>query len=307
MEQITTTHEQENVQAPRKDVYQQITDTIIQQLEAGTVPWQKSWKETHTGFSMPKNFVTGNSYHGINILLLWCAAKEKQYTSNEWASFKQWSSKKEAIRKGEKGNMIVYADTFEKEIDGELQKIPFLKQTVVFNRCQLASYTQPLVSEIENKKSLVDKIDSAEDFIANTFAEIEHRDGAAFYSPKEDKIYMPLVNTFFDTENCTASEGYYSTKFHELTHWTGNSKRLDRKIKNKFGTHAYAEEELVAELGAAFLCSEFEMSNAGKENHAAYIANWLTVLNDNKHFIVSAASEASKAVEYMKDMQPLKL
>lgn len=119
------------------DIHQQVTDTIIRQLEAGTIPWQQPWKgDNNRMLNLPKNLVSGKHYRGINIVLLWSAAIEKEYTSSEWASFKQWNAKSETIRKGEKGSLIVYYDTFEKEVDGELKKIPFLKSSVVFNRCQ---------------------------------------------------------------------------------------------------------------------------------------------------------------------------
>jgi len=291
----------------RIDIHQHVTDTIIKQLEEGTVPWQKSWIDNTTALRLPKNGVTGNKYRGINILLLWSAAIDKEYTSHEWASFKQWHNKKESIRKGEKGKFIVYTDTFEKEIDGELQKIPFLKYSTVFNRCQLASYAPPPPTLFENPQTLVEKIEIVEDFIGNTFVEIEHREGSACYSPAIDKIYMPLASSFIDTDKSSATENYYTTLFHEMTHWTGHSKRIDRKLKNKFGDHAYAEEELIAELGAAFLSAEFEITTPEKADHADYIANWLTVLKSNKQFIISAASEASKAVNYMQELQPLKL
>lgn len=291
----------------RKDVYQQVTDTIIAQLEAGTIPWQKSWTGNSFGdFSLPKNAVTGNHYRGINIVLLWGASLDKQFASNEWASFKQWQTKKEAIRKGEKGSMIVYTDTFEKEVDGELKKIPFLKYSVVFNRAQLTSFTPEAVESVEPPKSLVERIAAVDDFVGNTLAVIEDCKGTPAYSPLHDKIFMPPASDFIDTKQCSATENYYSTLLHELTHWTGHPKRLERKMKSKFGDHAYAEEELIAELGAAFLSAEFGVTQAEKADHASYIANWLKVLKDNKQFVISAASEASKAVEYMKELQPLK-
>ncbi|MBS1509385.1 MAG: DUF1738 domain-containing protein [Bacteroidetes bacterium] len=291
----------------RTDVHQQVTDTIIKQLEAGTIPWQQSWNSSQASLKLPKNGVTQNRYRGVNILLLWGAASEKKFTSQEWASFKQWNSKNETVKKGEKGNLIIYTDTFEKEVDGEIKKIPFLKHSIVFNRCQLASYVPTETQPEENPQTLVEKIDSVENFVANTFADIDHHDGDAYYSPLQDKVYMPLASSFIDTKTCSATENYYSVLLHELTHWTGNSKRLNRQIRNKFGDHAYAEEELVAELGAAFLNAEFEITSPEKPNHASYIANWLKVLKDNKDFIISAASEASKAVDYMRHLQPLKL
>lgn len=289
----------------RKDIHQQVTDTIIRQLEAGTIPWQQSWIDNSSNFlQLPKNAVTGKHYRGVNILLLWGTAIDKQFPSNEWASFKQWQQKKEPVRKGEKGAFIVYTDSFEKEVDGETKKIPFLKYSVVFNRCQLANYSAPPELEIQNNP--VEKVEAVEDFIANTFAEIQYREGGACYSSELDKIYMPPATSFIDTSNCTATENYYSTLFHEMTHWTGHPKRMNRQLKNKFGNHAYAEEELIAELGSAFLAAEFNITTPEKSDHSGYIANWLKVLKDNKHFIISAASEASKAVEFMRAMQPLK-
>src|SRR5690606_37624584 len=118
----------------------------------------------------------------------------------------------------------------------------------------------------------------------------------------EDKIYMPTLEGFHDTPSCTATEGYYSTLLHELVHWSGASTRLDRTKGKRFGDHQYAVEELIAELGSAFLCAEYQIATAEKGDHAAYIAHWLKVLKDNKHCLISAASEASKAVTFMKNI-----
>lgn len=294
-----------NPYVTRKDLHQHVTDTIIGQLEKGTIPWQQTWINKNPVFAMPKNAVTGNRYRGINIVLLWSAAQDKSYATQEWASFKQWQTKNESVRKGEKGNLIVYADSFEKEVEGEIKKIPFLKSSVVFNRSQLASYnSEQAVIEFEMKD--IQRQKNAEDFIENTFAQIEHRDGQACYIPSQDKIYMPLSSSFVDTAKCTSTENYYSTLLHELTHWTGHKSRLDRLTRANFGSDKYAQEELVAELGAAFLTTEFNITTPEKENHAGYIASWLKVLKDDKYFIISAASEASKAVEFLNQLQPLK-
>lgn len=287
-----------------KDIHQEVTNSIIQQLEAGTIPWQKPFIGTDQAIlGLPFNYTTGNKYKGINILLLWCSAMAKNYQCNEWASFKQWSEKKEAIRKGEKGNLIVYYDTFEKEIDGETQKIPFIKTSYVFNRCQLEGYEpEPIV--IPDTNSVVEKIDAIEVFVKNTKAIIEHKGEGAYYSRSEDKIVMPYPEHFLDTEACRATEGYYSTLFHELTHWTGSKDRLERVKGKRFGDNAYAAEELVAELGAAFLCSGFGIASSDHRNNAAYIDHWLKVLREDKKIIFSAASEASKAVTFLEELQP---
>lgn len=290
----------------RRDLHQHVTDTIIQQLEAGVVPWQQSWKGSNKSlFDIPANYTTGKKYRGINIVLLWCSAIEKQYTSHEWGSFKQWQAKNEMIRKGEKGSLIVYYDTLEREVDGEIKKIPFLKSSVVFNRCQLVNYKpEEQIPEDINQVSLVKRLDRVEDFITNTKAVIEHKGDSPFYRPSEDKIYMPHGSNFTDTETATATEGYYSTLFHELTHWTGSKSRLKREGGKKFGDENYATEELVAELGAAFLCSELKINNVEKGDQASYIAGWLKVLKNNKNCIITAASEASKAVDFLQGLQP---
>jgi antirestriction protein ArdC len=288
----------------RRDIHQQVTDTIIQQLEKGIVPWRQPWKGGNDRlFGLPKNFTTGNKYRGVNILLLWTSAYAKQLTTDEWASFKQWQAKEESVRKGEKGTMIVYYDTFEKEISGELQKIPFLKSSVVFNRCQLASYKPEDLDDLP-KQDLVTRIEKADRFIANTQAIVEHHVGGAYYSQNDDKICMPYREFFLNTEDCTATEGYYSVLSHELTHWTGSKNRLDRINHKKYGDKNYANEELVAELGGSFLCTEFGISIVEKGSPASYIDHWLKVLKEDKHCLLTAASGASKAVDFLHGLQP---
>jgi antirestriction protein ArdC len=291
--------------SPRRDIHQQVTDTIIRQLESGTVPWHQPWNGgPERLLSIPKNFNTGKKYRGINILLLWVSALDQKFDSGDWASLKQWNERKESIRKGEKGSMIVYYDTFEKEVEGEVQKIPFLKTSYVFNRCQLASYQPQKAVDASPVQSLVEKIDQLDQFVQNTNAIIEHAGSQAYYRPSQDKIVLPAPAAFIDTDNYTATEGYYSTLLHELTHWTSHPSRLNRKVGKKFGDNGYAVEELVAELGAAFLCSEFAIQTADKGNHASYIAHWLNVLKENKHCLITAASEASKACGYLQGLQP---
>lgn len=289
----------------RRDIHQHVTDTIIRQLEAGTVPWRKPWKGGNSyPFALPQNATTGRKYNGINIVLLWGAAIDHNYPTQEWASFKQWQNKKEFVRKGEKGTTIVYCDTFEKEVDGEIKEVPFLKASTVFNRCQLASYVAERNTPEPLNKPLYETIYPLEEFIENTEVIIEHNDHEACYLRLSDKIHMPHIESFIETENCPGIEAYYATLLHELTHWTGNPKRLDRQFGKKFGDAEYAVEELTAELGAAFLCAEFEIHTARTEVHAAYIASWLKVLKENNHCVFTAASEASKAVNYLHGLQP---
>lgn len=302
----TIAHKQES-KTTRRDLHQQVTDTIIQQLENGVVPWHQPWKGKSVSIPpLPLNFSTGKKYRGINILLLWSSTISSHYTSAEWGTFKQWQQKEETIRKGEKGSLIVYYDVLEKEIDGELKKFPFLKSSFVFNRCQLNSHQlDPAESpEPVPTKSLVERIASVETLVQNSGAKIIHKGDRACYIPSLDEIHMPTEELFQDTETCTATEGYYSTLLHELTHWTGGKPRLNREGGKRYGDNGYATEELVAELGAAFLCAEHDIRTPEKGDHAAYIAHWLQVLKDNKHCLITAASDASKAVEFLTTPKP---
>jgi antirestriction protein ArdC len=287
-----------------KDLYQQVTDTIISHLEAGTAPWHKPWKGGDSiPFRLPKNYTTGKHYQGVNILLLWAASMDKEYSLNEWASFKQWSSKKESIRKGEKGTLITYYDTFEKEVEGEIKSIPFLKCSVVFNRSQLASYETEKETAWE-PCPLPEMVEKADTFIANTKVAVKETGYKACYVPSIDEIYMPTKNSFINTEELTSTEAWYATLCHELVHATGHEKRLNRKFGKRFGDNSYAFEELVAEMGAAFLCASLEITNTPKKEHANYISHWLNILKQDKQAIFTAASAASKAVEYLKTIQP---
>lgn len=297
----------------RKDIHQLVTDRIVQQLEQGNIPWYKPWQGEGATLELPYNKVSQNHYNGINNLLLWCTAHEKQFASPEWATFKQWSENKETIRKGEKGTMIVYYDFLEKEVEGqdELQKIPFLKTYHVFNRCQLESYNGEDVNhpdQDEKMEPLVSRIHAVDAFVENTKAIIQHGGERACFSPKEDMIQMPFQHSFVDTPACTATEGYYSVLLHELIHWSGADGRLERhKAKSQFQVNKqelYAKEELVAELGAAFLCAEFGINTLEKTNHAAYISSWLEALKSDKGLIIPAANQATKAVRYLKELKP---
>lgn len=300
----TITQTKQDFKTNHKDIHQLVTDTIISQLESGVIPWQKPWNGPEQVLpGLPVNFTTRNKYRGINILLLWCATLKNSFQSNEWASFKQWQSKGESIRKGEKGSLVVYYDTFEKEVDGEKVEIPFLKSSFVFNRNQLASYEPETFVQLDNQEPF-DRISEVETFIANTKAELQWHHGGACYIPSQDIIKMPYPEQFINTESCTATEGYYSTALHELTHWSGSEKRLNRVKGKKFGDQNYAAEELVAEFGAAFLCAGFGINTLPKGDHAAYIDHWVKVLKENNRCLFTAASDASKAVDFLYALQP---
>jgi antirestriction protein ArdC len=168
----------------------------------------------------------------------------------------------------------------------------------------LASYEEPLVKELDYTPGIIEKMDEVDAFLDNTKAIIETHDGGACYKIKEDKILVPYPETFHATATCSATEGFYSTVLHELVHWSGAKHRLDRTKGKKFGDQNYAVEELVAEFGAAFLCAGFGLATVEKGDHAGYIDYWVKVLKENNRVLVTAASEASKAVDYLQQLKP---
>jgi antirestriction protein ArdC len=289
-----------------KDLYQEVTDKILEQLKKDVAPWMKPWKSKAGSSGIPVNRITGNTYNGVNIVLLWNSADEHGFETNEWASFKQWAEKKEYVRKGEKGTQIVYADVIErpdKDNEGEIKRIPFLKSSYVFNRCQLNSY-DPAKEEMPEERPLVNRIEAVDVFVKNTGAVIEYGGNVACYIPSEDKIKIPDITSFVDLKDCTGKEAFYSAELHELGHWTGAPNRLNREVANKFGNEKYAKEELVAELTAAFACAEFQIEKQPVENHAAYIEGWSKKLKDEPKTFITAASKASQAMNYLHGLQP---
>jgi len=306
MNTLSPSQRGETFTVPKLNPHDLITNIIVEQLEKGIIPWQKPWTGgDDKALAFPKNCTTGKFYRGINIVLLLCSAIKNEFASAEWASMKQWNKKGESIRKGEKGNLIVYYDTLEKEVEGEIEKIAFLKTSYVFNRCQLKGYQPPEKPTPPDAPTLIQRMEQVDTFIANTKAIIEYHDGGACYIPSQDKIKIPFAENFIDTTTCTAQEGFYSTQLHELAHWSGAEKRLNRTKGKKFGDQQYAGEELIAEFTAAFLCAGFGMRTVEKGDHAGYIQSWLKLLNENRYALVNAASEASKAVDYLHSLQPV--
>ena len=284
----------------RRDIYQEVTDTIIAQLEAGAVPWVQPWGRDHitAPMGLPTNAATSNTYSGINILLLWGAAIETARTTQHWLTFKQALSLGGAVRKGERGTTICYADTFipkaekekAKETGDTPQHVGFLKRYTVFNADQCEGLPEALYA---NTQPLPEReiIPRAERLIEATGADFRIGGDRAFFVPSEDFIQVPPQPAFRDQIN------YYRTCFHELGHWTGHTTRLDRNLTTNKGTKDYAREELVAEMASAFVCAAQDISPTVR--HADYIADWLQVLKNDKRAIFKAASLASKAADYI--------
>lgn len=279
------------------DLYQTVTNTIINLIEQKKLNSDSRWFK-NAGFKMPVNLKTGNQYSGVNILLLWAACHEKNYSKNEWLTFKQAEEMGYRVLKGEKSTHGVYFNTFKKEVEniktGDVDElnIPFLKTLFFFNVEQLEGYTINDNDISENKRDFFDNI-KADSIICNSHANINHGSNSAYYSRMNDSIQMPN-RADFKNDNY-----YYATLLHELTHWTGSEKRLDRQFGKKFGDNAYAFEELVAELGASFLGSECGIFESTQENHAHYLESWLNVLKNDKKAIFTACNQASKAHQFL--------
>jgi antirestriction protein ArdC len=246
----------------------------------------------------------GTPYSGINILMLWAASLEHGFNSPSWMTFKQAQELSAHVRKGEKGSLVVYANTFKRtEEDAEGQEIereiPFLKGYTVFNVEQIEGLDEHFYAKSEPKFTAVERIAHAEKFFAATHADIRYRGGRAYYAQDSDYIQMPPIESFTDAAS------FYATLAHESCHWTKHPSRIDRDFGRKtWGDEGYAHEELVAELGAAFLCADLELTPEVREDHAAYIATWLQVLKNDNRAIFQAASHAQRAVDYLHKLQP---
>lgn len=268
-------------------VYQEVTDSIIQQLEQGATPWIKPWRVDATA---DKNFISQKPYQGINRLILGLSGMVNGFNAPVWASFKQWQSLGCNVRKGEKGTKIVFYSpvTKENKATGETESYNCLKAYYVFNASQVDGVT---ITAPNADDKPFNAIEAAEHRIKATGAVITHGGDSAFYAPSVDKINVPNKSAF-DNES-----SYYATVFHELTHWTGHESRCNRNLKGKFGNPLYAFEELVAEMGAAFLCQDYRIQ--GELRHAGYIQSWLKVLKEDSKAIFKAAALAQKAADHI--------
>ena len=292
----------------KRDIHQEITDKIIRALDhVDPCDWQAPFAGL-AAQGLPRNPVTDHRYQGINIPSLWCDQQEKKFTSNHWATFKQWRAKGAQVRKGEKASPIIFYKTLLKEEENEAGEteefsVPMLKTYSVFNADQVDGYDHGETGAA-NETDLVTPLEAAERFCAKTGADIRHGGNGAFYDRLGDFIGLPDTIAFIDTEHASATENYYATLLHELTHWTGAPLRLDRdKAKTSREREKYAFEELIAELGAAFLCAQIGIVQTLREDHAQYIKGWLKALQNDKKFVFKAAAQAAKAVDYLNGLQ----
>jgi antirestriction protein ArdC len=291
----------------RTDVYRKITDRIVAELEQGVRPWMKPWSAGNgEGRIMRPLRANGIPYQGINVLMLWSEAIEKGYASPIWMTFKQALALNANVRKGEHGSLVVYADKITRtEADRETgeeaeREIPFMKGYTVFNVEQIEGLPEHYYAKPAPRTETMQRIERAETFFAATGASVVHVHGGSWacYIPSTDNVHMPCIDFFRD------GESYYATLAHEVTHWTRHTSRLNRDFgRKRFGDEGYAMEELVAELGSAFLSADLELTPEVRDDHAAYIASWIKVLKDDKRAIFTAASHAQRAADFLHGLQ----
>lgn len=283
-----------------RNIHADITNQIIAAIEANpgrpSLPWQMTG-----GNPMPVNTLSGKHYNGINILSLWVAAQARGFAFPVWGTYLQWQEKGCQVRKGEKSSLVVFYKEFETDPEDEDDngRRRVARGSYVFNADQVDGYTAPELPSL----GPVERITQADRFVGSTHADIRHGGMRAFFDPRSDHIQMPDEGLFTGTETMSRSEGYYATLIHELVHWTGSDKRLRRDMSGRFGNAAYAAEELIAEIGAAFLCSELQITPELRPDHAAYLANWLQLLKDDPRAIFTAAARASEAAAYLRGLR----
>lgn len=285
-------------QPSKPSIYDEITARIVAELEQGAVPWVQPWTGT-APLGLPRNATTERHYSGVNILILWDALARRGFASQDWLTFRQALALGGHVRKGERGTTICHADRFIPKAEQERVRdtgdapnvVPFLKRFVVFNVEQCEGLTARVLPERPERIADHDKHGHAEALIAATKARIVEGGGSAFYHEAQDFIRLPYRESF------VSQPDFYCTALHELGHWTAHSTRLARDLRNRFGSEAYAREELIAELTSAFLCAELNI--VPRVRHADYLGHWLQILKSDAHAIFHAASHASKASDFI--------
>jgi antirestriction protein ArdC len=289
----------------RANLYQEITDKIIAELEAGRVPWVQPWGENTASapLGVPQNAATGRRYSGINIIILWTAVIERGFSGQSWLTFRQALGLGGHVRKGEKSTTVVYADRFipdeerrrAAEDGDEPQAVPFLKRFTVFNTEQCEGLPEDLAtSPAPVPEGLIPP--QVEALIAATGADFRIGGDRAFYSPAHDFVQVPRPEAFFEPLN------WHRTALHELGHWTGHPSRLARDMEGTFGSRSYGQEELCAEIASAFVCASLGIVPTVR--HTDYIGAWLDIMREDNRAVIRAASAASKAADYLLRFMP---
>jgi antirestriction protein ArdC len=284
----------------RTNLYSEITDKIIAELKAGRVPWVQPWgtAAAKAPLALPQNAATGRRYSGVNVLLLWGSVIERGFSGQSWLTFRQALSLGGNVRKGERGTTVVYADRFvpedEKrraaETGEDAQAIPFLKRFTVFNTDQCEGLPEDVATSAPSvPEGLIEP--RVEALIEASGIDFRIGGDRAFYVPAQDYVQVPPPQAYFEPVN------WHRTALHEIGHATGHVSRLNRDMAGSYGSKKYAFEELVAEISAAFCCASLGIVPTVR--HADYISSWLEVMREDSRAIVRAASQASKAADWL--------
>jgi antirestriction protein ArdC len=282
----------------RQSLYGEVTARIIAELEEGRLPWVQPWDASKCPCTMPANAVSGRSYSGINVLILWAAGVGGGFSSQRWLTYKQAATAGGNVRRGEKGTVVCYADRFTPKDeaakaqgeDREARTIAFLKRFIVFNLDQCEGLPDDLQGETAVPDPVM-AIAEVDRLIAASGADFRIGGSEAFYSPGQDYVQVPPQAAFHEPIN------WFRTALHELGHWAGGQGRLERDQSGRFGSLAYAKEELVAEMTAAFTCATLGIQPTVR--HADYIGAWLEAMRADEKAIFRAASAASKGADYL--------
>jgi antirestriction protein ArdC len=278
-------------------IKEEVTASILNHLESGVKPWEMPWDRGGLIPAIPANFHSGKAYRGINILNLWLSGLEHQFTTPYFMTFKQTKEHGGSVKEGAKGHKIYFFEMRERDVTirndkgqvvSDVEKYPMLKQYTVFNLDQIDGIEKPEIKTVRHS------LEEAEALIAASGAQVDFSGGSAHYSRKTDKINMPACEFKSD-------EAFYATLLHELTHWTGHESRCNREFGKRFGDKAYAFEELVAEMGSAFLMAHLGMRPI-LEDHAGYLDHWISILKKDNSAIFTAATKASEACDYLMAM-----
>lgn len=279
---------------PKRDVYQEITDALLERMKQGDLPWHKPWSRIRDGHNgMPYNYVRNTGYRGLNICLLQAQADAHGWTDNRWCTYNQAQSKGWQVRKGERSSLVTFwkFPEVQDKRTGKTKTVPFLRYYSVFNFAQIDGVPeQEYYEPVEIEFACLE----ARELIEAAQPAIVHGGDQAMYRGDLDRIHMPRPEAFKN------EDGYWRTLLHETTHWTGHPSRLGREMKGGFGSKTYAFEELVADMGAAFLCSQIGLDYTDMlEHHAAYLQNWMKKLKDDKRAFAKAAGLAQKAADFV--------
>lgn len=272
-------------------IYETITNQIVQAIEEGAELYRMPWHRARPDITNPVNAASGRSYRGLNVITLWMMAHARSFSSRTWGTYQQWQEKGAQVRKGEKASSVFFwKDLKAADVQEEQDQRRFVARAYsVFNADQVDGYEPAPMPELSEDERVV----RADTFFSAVPARIAHGGNSAFYAPSTDSVQMIPFAQF------ESAAAYYGVLGHELTHWTGEKSRLDRDLSGRFGSDAYAIEELVAELGAAFIAGRLGLPSDPRKDNAPYIATWLKVLKADARALFTVASRAQAATDYL--------